>query len=331
MSLVGIIANPASGTDIRRLVAYGSIFNNQEKVRIVRRILLGLEAAGVKQISYMPDYYGIVDRALDSLKTGMDISALVFKTRADQRDSRRAAEMLMENGAGCIVTLGGDGTNRVVAKGTCRVPILPVSTGTNNVFPYMIEGTIAGLAGGLIATGKVSREQGTFTSTRLEVLVEEQPVDTALVDAVVCDDMFIGSRAVWKMDKIRQIFLNRCSPATIGFSSIGGMLCPIGAADPRSMHLKLGRNGQPVTAPIAPGIVETVLLETVQLMAPGETVDTISNPCILALDGEREIEIKRGQQASIRLSTDGPLVVDVDRTMALGSQEYGNLRGILKF
>ena len=46
MSLVGIIANPASGTDIRRLVAYGSIFNNQEKVRIVRRILLGLEASG---------------------------------------------------------------------------------------------------------------------------------------------------------------------------------------------------------------------------------------------------------------------------------------------
>ena len=48
MSLVGIIANPASGTDIRRLVAYGSVFNNQEKVRIVRRILLGLEAAGVR-------------------------------------------------------------------------------------------------------------------------------------------------------------------------------------------------------------------------------------------------------------------------------------------
>jgi hypothetical protein len=36
----------------------------------------------------------------------------------------------------------------------------------------------------------------------------------------------------------------------------------------------------------------------------------------LALDGEREIEIKKGQKATIRLSTDGPLVVDVDRTMA---------------
>ena len=52
-------------------------------------------------------------------------------------------------------------------------------------------------------------------------------------------------------------------------------------------------------------------------MAPGEEVDIIFNPCVLALDGEREIEIKRGQKAAFRLATDGPLVVDVDRTMAV--------------
>ena len=119
-------------------------------------ILLGLASAGVRQVLYMPDYYGIVQRALDALTIDMDVSALVFDAKADQRDSVRAAEILAEKGAGCIVTLGGDGTNRVVAKGACQVPILPVSTGTNNVFPYMIEGTIAGLAAGLIATGKVS-------------------------------------------------------------------------------------------------------------------------------------------------------------------------------
>jgi predicted polyphosphate/ATP-dependent NAD kinase len=329
MSLVGIIANPASGTDIRRLVAYGSVFSNQEKVRILRRILIGLEATGVQQISYMLDYYGIVDRALDGLKIDVDISPLSFDTKADQRDSTRAAEILAENGADCIITIGGDGTNRVVAKGAGQIPILPVSTGTNNVFPYMIEGTIAGLAAGLIATGKVSRKEGTFTSTRLEVLAEGQPVDIAIVDAVVCDDIFIGSRAVWKMDKIKQVFLNRSSPASIGFSSIGGMLRSIAPADPFSMHLKLGSNGRPVTAPIAPGIVETVSVENVQLMVSGEEVDIIFNPCVLALDGEREIEIKRGQKATIRLSTDGPLVVDVDRTMAFAMQnkilapEYG--------
>ena len=320
MSMVGIIANPASGTDIRRLVAYGSVFNNQEKVRIVRRILLGLESAGVEQISYMPDYYGIVFRALDGLKINMAISQLDFDARADQRDSTRAAEILSKEGADCVITLGGDGTNRVVAKGTGNVPILPISTGTNNVFPYMIEGTIAGLAAGLIASGKVSRKEGTYQSTRLEILVEGQPVDIAIVDAVVCDDIFIGSRAIWKMDKIKQVFLNRASPASIGFSSIGGMLRAIAPADPFSMHLKLGRNGRPITAPIAPGIVETVSVENVQVMAPGEEVDITIDPCVLALDGEREIEIKRGQKTSIRLSTDGPLVVDVDRTMAFAMQ-----------
>ncbi len=316
MSLVGIVANPASGTDIRRLVAYGSVFNNQEKVRIVRRILLGLQAAGVNRIGYMPDYYGIVERALDGLKIGLDISPLLFDTKADHRDSVRAPRYLAEKGVGCIVTLGGDGTNRVVAKGTCQVPILPVSTGTNNVFPYMIEGTIAGLAAGLIATGKVSRKDGAFTSTRLEVFVEGQLVDIAIVDAVICDDIFIGSRAVWKMDKIRQVFLNRARPACIGFSSIGGMIRIIAPEEPFGMHLKLGKNGQPITAPIAPGIVETVYVENMKVMAPGEEVDIIFKPSVVALDGEREVEIKRDQKATIRLSASGPLVVDVERTMA---------------
>lgn len=107
MSLVGIVANPASGKDIRRLVAYGSAFDNQEKVRIVRRVLLGLQAVGVDRICYMPDYYGIVPRALDSLKVDIPIHPLDFDTKADQRDSTEAARIMEAEGATCIVTLGG--------------------------------------------------------------------------------------------------------------------------------------------------------------------------------------------------------------------------------
>ena len=321
MSLVGIIANPASGKDIRRLVAYGSVFDNQEKIRIVRRLLMGFQSADIQHIAYMPDYHGIVERALDGLQVDLSAERLQFDTKADQRDSIKAAQLLAQQRAGCIVTLGGDGTNRVVAKGAGQVPILPLSTGTNNVFPYMIEATVAGLAAGLIATGKVSRKEGTFQSTRLEVVIEDEVVDIALVDAVVSTDVFIGSRAIWKMDKIRQIFLNRTSPATIGFSSIGGMIRSIAAQEPVSMHLKLGNNGQAVTAPIAPGIIETVSIENMQLMAVGEDVDITFTPCVVALDGEREVEIKKGQKAAIRLSVHGPLVVDVDRTMAFAMQK----------
>ncbi|MEA3437351.1 MAG: NAD(+)/NADH kinase [Thermodesulfobacteriota bacterium] len=321
MSLVGIIANPASGKDIRRLVAYGSVFDNQEKIRIVRRLLMGFQAAGIHHIAYMPDYHGIVERALDGLQIDLSAERLQFDTKADQRDSIEAARLLSKKGAGCIVTLGGDGTNRVVAKGADHVPILPLSTGTNNVFPIMIEGTVAGLAAGMIATGKVSREEGTFQSTRLEVVIEGEVVDIALVDAVVSTDAFIGSRAIWKMDRIRQVFLNRTSPASIGFSSIGGMLRSIAAQEPAGMHLKLGNNGKSVTAPIAPGIIETVSIENMQLMAVGDEVDIAFTPCVVALDGEREVEIKKGQKVGIRLSVHGPMVVDVDRTMTFAMKK----------
>ena len=316
MSLVGIIANPASGKDIRRLVAYGSVFDNQEKIRIVRRILLGLQSAGIRRIAYMPDFHGIVERAVDGLQIDLSVARLQFDTKADQRDSIEAARLLHQREAGCIVTLGGDGTNRVVAKGAGQVPILPLSTGTNNVFPFMIEGTVAGLAAGLIATAKVTREEGCFHSTRLEVVVDGRVADIALVDAVVSKDVFVGSRAIWKIDKIEQVFLNRCCPASIGFSAIGGMVRSISPQEPCGLHLTLGSGGQPVTAPIAPGVIENVSVRDMHLMAVGESVDIHVAPSVIALDGEREVEIKKGQKTSIRLSANGPRVVDVEKTMA---------------
>lgn len=67
--LVGIIANPASGRDIRRLVAHGTVFDNNEKTAIVRRVLLGLEAVGIQRVAYMPEHdFGILPRALTELQ-----------------------------------------------------------------------------------------------------------------------------------------------------------------------------------------------------------------------------------------------------------------------
>lgn len=317
MALVGIIANPASGKDIRRLVAYGSSFDNQEKVRIVRRVLLGLRAVGVDRVCYMPDYYGIVPRALDSLKIDMAVDPLVFDTWADQRDSTTAARLMEEKGATCVVTLGGDGTNRVVAKGTTRVPILPISTGTNNVFPYMVEATVAGLAAGLVATGAVPLAESTFRSTRLDVKVEDKVVDLALVDVAVCNDLFVASRAIWNLQKISQIFLNRADPGSIGFSSIGGLLHPVRAEEGHCLCLELGGTGSSfVKAPVAPGVIEQVVIKGSHLMQVGDDMPIAGAPCVLALDGEREVEVRRGQLAAIHLAAEGPVVVNVQRTMS---------------
>ncbi len=68
MVTVGIIANPSSGKDIRRIVAQGWVVSNQEKIAIVRRLLRGLEAAGVAHVLFMPEPLGIGHAALEALK-----------------------------------------------------------------------------------------------------------------------------------------------------------------------------------------------------------------------------------------------------------------------
>ncbi len=316
MSLVGIIANPASGKDIRRLVAYGSTFDNEEKVRIVRRVLLGLAAVNVGGVLYMPDSYGIVRRALEPLDLKIPVSATSFRIRGDQEDSTRAARVMKHNKAGCIVTLGGDGTNRVVAKGSGSVPILPISTGTNNVFPEMIEGTLAGLAAGLVAGKRVPLKESTFRSTRLEVVIDGRILDTALVDAAVYDDLFIGSRAVWDMQKVNQVFLNRAAPHSIGISAIGGVIHPVAAAAPEGLYLELGQAAASVVCPVAPGVIQTVSIKKRMVMHPRKEIRITSAPSVLALDGERELEIEPHQKASVRLVLKGPVVADVKKTMA---------------
>ncbi|MEW6442771.1 MAG: NAD(+)/NADH kinase [bacterium] len=324
MSLVGIIANPASGKDIRRLVAYGSVFDNQEKVRIVRRVLLGLATMGVERICYMPDCYGIVERALSEIELNADVFPLDVEIRGEQEDSTRTARAMQEQGADCIVVLGGDGTNRAVAKGNGAVPLLPISTGTNNVFPFMVEGTIAGLAAALIARELVPAEVCTFRSTKLLVLVDDVPADLALVDAAVYDDVFAGARAVWDMSKVRQIVLNRASPDSIGLSSIGGQVRCIGPDEPAGLYLELGEGGRLVVAAVAPGVIKRLYIKGERLLEEGEEVAVSLAPCILALDGEREFEVQPGLRTAIRLVREGPWVVDVGRTMRAGME-----RGIL--
>jgi len=320
LSLVGIIANPASGKDIRRLVAYGSVFDNQEKVRILRRVLIGLAAVGVERICYMQDYFGIVDRALSRIDIKVPISALDFKLTGTQEDTIQAARIMAGEGVACIVTLGGDGTNRAVVKGNASVPLLPISTGTNNVFPDMVEGTIAGLAAGLVAKRLVPLSEVASTHTRLEVILDGKMVDLALVDALVYDSVFVGSRAVWDMDKVRTVFLNRAEPENIGISSIGGQIHPVGPADPMGLCLELGGNGRAVIAPVAPGMIREVLVSAQSVMQIGEEFKIRLTPSVLALDGEREVEIRQGQQAAIRLGEAGPTVVDVTQTMKAAMQ-----------
>lgn len=323
MATVGIIANPVSGKDIRRLVAHGSVFDNQEKVRIVRRLLTGLEAVGVTRVVYMPDEYAIVPRALQGVEVSLEVEHIAMSVRGNQTDSVNAGRWCAQERVGAVIVLGGDGTCRAVAKeNNGKTPMLPISTGTNNVFPYMIEATVGGVAAGLIATGKVPTEAGVYRSCRLEVVVDRTYRDMALVDVAVYNDRFIASRAIWDMDKVSQIFLTRCHPYAIGMSAVGGQLATISPMDPRGMHLALDANGgRKITAPIAPGLLKKVGIRQMDLLEVGRPLAVETAPCVLALDGEREVEVKKGQFAQVRLSEEGPLVIDLKKTMAFAQQK----------
>jgi predicted polyphosphate/ATP-dependent NAD kinase len=238
-----------------------------------------------------------------------------------QGASTNAARAMAEQGAGCIVTLGGDGTNRVVAKGCGEVPLVPISTGTNNVFPTNIEGTLAGIAAGSIATGVLERGEVSRRSKRIEIFVDGKYRDDALVDAAVSGQMFVGARAVWDTSTIHAMFLTRAEPASIGLSSIGSRLTPVSIDEDCGLYVRL--NGEPgasattVTAPIAPGIVSEVRISDWRKIVPGEKVEIDVYPGTIALDGEREVELLPDQDVYATLSMDGPWAVDVPKAMAL--------------
>ena len=327
MSFVGIVANPASGKDIRRLVAHATVVNNNEKVSIVRRLLLALHASGVRRVEIMPDHFGIGERALNGLRDRPEVvdsvSLIDMPVEHSMADSLRAAQYLHDAGAGCIVVLGGDGTCRVVAKGADEVPLLPLSTGTNNVVPTFIEGTIAGSAAAYVALHPdAERGDLCWRHKRLFVQVNGETVDQALVEVALLTTRFVGARAVWDPGTLRQVFVSQAQPINIGLSAIIGMVHPVAPAYPGGASVTTAANGRKVMVPIAPGAVVPVGIGEIVEMEPGINypVDPL-RPATLALDGEREITLNRGDESTIRLDLEGPWIVDVERTLSLAVAE----------
>ncbi len=217
MSKVGIIANPASGKDIRRLVAYASLMDNRDKMDLVRRLILGVQSTGIDEIVIMPDYYGLGAGAVSGLARGSlhcEVTILEMPVFGTQDDSATAMLRMKEGDVGCVITVGGDGTNRAVARGDHPVasggdrvvPLVPVSTGTNNVFPVMVEATTAGIAAGIVAGGLLDGDGVVTVQKRLVISVNGEECDMALIDAVVLAQAFVGARAVWNIDEVCQVF-----------------------------------------------------------------------------------------------------------------------------
>lgn len=319
MPTVGIIANPAAGKDIRRLVAQGRVVSNQEKSNILRRVFAGLQSHGVDKVVVMPDMAGLARSAMNDTRDELCSAFLDQTPTGSQHDSTIAARMMRDAGTDCIVTLGGDGTNRLVAKGCGDVPLAPISTGTNNVFPKEIEGTLAGIAAAMVATHPQHRADICRRSKKIEIMVDGAIRDIALVDAAVSHQTMIGARALWDVSTLHSVFLSRAEASSIGIASIGARLALIEIDDPRGLCIRFPDPKQyarhSLVAPIAPGMVKEVAIADWRTIEPGELVAIEAIRGTIALDGEREIELLEGMQAAVRIKSDGPWVVDFDRAL----------------
>lgn len=325
MNKIGIIANPSSGKDIRRLVSHATTVDNNEKVNIVERIILAAQACGVTDIYIMPDTYQIGYKVEDNLITLGELTSKVqvlnIEVGATLQDTMNAAVKMEELKVDCIVVLGGDGTSRAVAKVIKNTPIIALSTGTNNVYPEMVEGTVAGMAAAVIACKKFDINEMCYRDKRIEIYKEEKLLDIALIDAVISKNLYVGARAIWHIKDISKIIVSRAHPASIGFSSIVGCKKIVKKEDDFGAFIDLSENKNKLISPIAAGIISQVYMGEANIININEGYVFIAEENgTIALDGEREITFKAKDRFIFKITRNGPLHVDIINTLEIAQK-----------
>lgn len=320
---IGIIANPASGKDIRRLSGGASVFNNQEKQQIVKRCLRGIYGVCKPTIRYFPDSHRITSSALHELK--LDGKAIDMSLEGTAKDSTNAACAL--RGCRLIVSLGGDGTNRAIAKGWLNVPLIAISTGTNNAFPTYVEATTAGFAAGLIARGLIPIDEVSTSSKIIHVSFESGTTkkDLALIDVVATRDRFVGARAILDTSKYLWALVTQADPSKPGTSGIAGCIDLVHDHDDKGLFIHFeGESRCRVTAPVSPGVIGPIEFSHSANVEVGEMIE-LRGPCTLAFDGERELQVAQDQIIHLKIERSGPRLVEISKVLRIAAE-----RGIFR-
>ena len=100
------------------------------------------------------------------------------------------------------------------------------------------------------------------------------------------------------------------------------------------MVIDIGPGKTSLIVPIAPGLIRPIAVSDFRILAIGDEVKIKNGPFVIALDGEREVEVGEGEEVSIKLTFDGPRVVDarlalrqaVAKGYSQGEEALKNLR-----
>lgn len=335
---VGIIANPVSARDIRRVVASANGVQVADRANIVLRALAALAACGVEDVVMMPERGGIATHVIRGMERSNAqgearfprLTHLAMPVTGTVADTRRAARLMREAGdVAAIIVLGGDGTHRAVVAECGAVPIAGISTGTNNAFPEHREPTITGLATGLAALGLVPPAIAFAPNKLIEVRLDGGDPEIALVDVALVTDRYVGARALWRAETFRELYVTFADPEVIGMAAIAGLLEPVRRVESGGLAVTLAPAATAPTvvrAPIAPGLVTEIGVEDWRRM-PADKVFTSRLPAgSVALDGERELFFDTQQEVAITLRDGAFHTVDVAAVMAFCAREKLLLR-----
>jgi len=245
-------------------------------------------------------------------------------TADDAAGTTGAAAALARTGARCVVTVGGDGTNRAVARGWPDAVICAVPGGTNNAFAPAIDPVAAGLAAGLFAADPAAARDHAHAQPRLVVRPDSAPATFALVDVAVVRGAWVGAHAVWDPETLVEAVVARADPTVSGLAGLAGMLplpSDVPTDPPRAVHLLLGPQGvgpraddrrdslaspgeRTVLAPLGPGQLVPVTVRAWRSLEVDESIrlGPYAEPVTLAFDGEREAVVEAGTPIEIRLA-----------------------------
>jgi len=318
---VAILVNPMSGRDVRRLAARATNMTHEAKRDIVARVAAGADACGATDLYVAREPFRIAAAALEYMDLEARAHVLAPPIRNTAEDTESAVNAFLDAGCETIVSLGGDGTNRAIVRAlgsrADRVRLIPLSTGTNNVFPVLAEPTIAGMVAGLHARGALG---GAGVEQRCKVLHVSGigryglPVhDLGLIDAVLLARDHVGNLLPFDADRIGRLLLTRAEPDAIGMSPIGGLLEPVYADEDAGLLVEMGP-GTRFRAPLSPGLFREVSVSRATRIALGQPVE-MPGEAVLALDGDRDHKIPDGRRLVVEIRRDGPWVIDIPAAM----------------
>ncbi|SUA44229.1 Uncharacterized conserved protein [Neisseria zoodegmatis] len=345
---VGIIANPVSARDIRRIISHAAGLSLGERVNMLVRILSALAACRVDEVLLMPEMEGLrmlLERRLPAVMSELDyplprLRWVDMTVNNNTNDSVAAAEIMREEGVSAILVLGGDGTHRAVVKGCGLVPIAGISTGTNNAFPPMREVTITAWAVGLYATENVPREEALRSNKCLHICKydasgKEVLHEIALIDAAVLNEGILGAKAISETDTLRTFITTQASIEAVGLSAVAAVLQPVGRYETGGLLVELVPSYGPhaagkaftVQAVLTPGMIENINIAAYRRFYADEEYRLSGQTGLVALDGEREIAFREDETIAITLQEEAFYTLDVPAVLEYVSAQRRKRHG----